>query len=556
MAEVADLLIKNGLLADPWRGTIEKSDISILDGRIYSFSVMEAREVVDAEGSYVSCGLIESHLHVEGLHLLPQHHAAAFLARGTTTIVTDLHEIANAGGLGAIEWYLSLMENIPLDLFVMAPSCVPSSKHESGGGTIGIEELRRLKALDNVIGLGEVMDIEGVLGREPEVMAKIELFRGMPIDGHAPGLVGRTFDRYCSAGIHSDHETSSADEGEEKLRKGMHLFLREGSAAKDLTALGCLVRPGNLNRLSLCTDDLSARDLFETGHLDQLIGRLVRSGVPLLDALKLATVNPALYFNLSDRNALALGRRADIIIFDMEEDLRVRTTVKDGKVVFPRKKKEQEQEIQARNPVSHMKVRGISPDDLRKQAKGAKIRVIGVSDGSIVTVDLVRPIRTKEGYLVSDPDNDVIFAYVFDRYRAEETFGFGFVHGFEIKRGAIGSTYAHDSHNLMVVGDNIEDIYTVIQTLKDCRGGMAASHDGVCLVVPMPYFGIISHLDSQAYLKKESEMGSLVRRMGIRLKNPFFQMSFLSLPVIPQLRLTTKGLFHVPTSTFVPANHD
>lgn len=556
MGQIVDLLIKNGLLADPWRETIEKTDVSIADGKIYSFSPMEAREVIDADGLYLSCGFIESHLHVEGLHLLPQHYAGAFLGRGTTTIVTDLHEIANAGGVEGIEWYLSLIEKIPLDLFIMAPSCVPSSKYEQGGGSIGVEELRRLKALDKVIGLGEVMDLEGVLGREPEVMAKIGLFEGKPIDGHAPGLLGQTLDRYCSAGIHSDHETSSADEGEEKLRRGMHLFLREGSAAKDLAALTPLVSARNLNRLSLCTDDLSARDLFETGHLDRLIGRLVRSGVPLLDALKLATVNPARYFNLSDRNAFALGRKADIVIFDMKEDLRVRTTIKDGKVVFPGDGKTQEQESHARTPSCGMNVRDISPDDLRRPVRGSKIRVIGVTEGSIVTEDLVRPSRAEKGYLAADPDGDVAFAYVIDRYRSEAAFGFGFVHGFGIRKGAIGSTYAHDSHNLIVVGDNIDDIYAIIQTLKGCGGGIAASHDGVALAVPMPYYGIISGLDSQAYLERESEMNSLVRRMGIRLGNPFFQISFLSLPVIPQLRLTTKGLFHVPTSTIVPANHD
>jgi len=556
MSRTADLLIRNGLLADPWRGTIEKRDVSVLDGRIYSFEPIDAREVIDADGSYVSCGFIESHLHVEGLHLLPDQYAHAFLAHGTTTVVTDLHEIANVGGTAAIDWYLSLIEAIPLDLFVMAPSCVPSSRHEQGGARIGVEELRRLKALSRVIGLGEVMDLEGVLGRDKDVMDKIGLFRGRPIDGHAPGLVGFDLDRYCSAGIYSDHETSNIDEGKEKLRRGMHLFIREGSAAKDLSALAPLIRPENLSRLSLCTDDLSARDLFEAGHLDRLIGLLIRAGVSLLDGLRLVTSNPAVYFNLNDRNALALGRKADIVIFDQAEDVRVRTTIKDGKVVYPRKDLAEGHETRVAAPEAVMKVRALSREDLRRPARGPKVRAMGVSDGSIVTEDLVFPSRVERGHLCPDHDRDVIYAYVFDRYGAEESFGFGLAHGFGIREGAIGSTYAHDSHNLIVVGDNIEDAFTVIQVLRDCGGGMAACRGGRTAVLPMPCFGIISRLDSRTYLERESEIDSLVREMGVRLKNPFFQMSFLSLPVIPQLRLTTKGLFHVTTSSIVPANHD
>lgn len=556
MSRTADLVIKNGLLIDPWKGMIEKTDVSVVDGRIYSFSPMEAREVIDAEGSYVSSGFIESHLHVEGLHLLPEQYFRAFLAHGTTTIVTDLHEIANTGGMAAIKWYLSLIEKIPLDLFIMAPSCVPSSAHEHGGGKIGLGELRQLKTFANVIGLGEVMDLEGVFGREKDVMTRIALFCRKPIDGHAPGLTGSLLDRYCAAGIYSDHETSSTEEGKEKLRRGMHLFLREGSVAKNLAALIPLISSENLNRLSLCTDDLSARDLFETGHLDRLIGRLIRYGVSLLDALRLVTVNPALYFNLNDRNALALGRKADIAIFDIGEEIRIRTTIKNGKVVYPIGDAAEEQEAQGAAPNTTMNIRRLSPEDLRRRATGSKIRAIGVSDGSIVTEDLTRPTHEASGRLIADHENDLIFAYVFDRYRAEDAFGFGFVHGFGIKEGAIGSTYAHDSHNLIVVGDNLEDIHGVIQILRGCGGGMAASHRGTSLAVPMPYFGIISHLDSRTFLRKESEIDGLVRAMGVRLENPFFQMSFLSLPVIPQLRLTTKGLFHVPTSAIVPANYD
>lgn len=451
----------------------------------------------------------------------------------------------------------------------MAPSCVPSSRFEIGAGPIGLGEMRRLKTKRRVIGLGEVMDLEGVILRRKRVMNKIDLFEGRPVDGHAPGLLGRDLDMYMSAGIFSDHETTRLEEGEEKLLRGMHLFLREGSVARNLDSLLPLIRPENLSRLSLCTDDLSARDLYETGHLDRLVSRLVRSGIPLLDGLKLVTSSPALYFNLNDRNAPTVGRKADLVVFDRPDDMRVLVTIKAGEVVY--REGEFLESVESIGPIGssghrgkndeggrtgRLKVAPFSMEDLRQKAKGGTIRVMGVNEGTIVTDDLNAEARVEKGYLAADPGRNIVFAYAFDRYREEKTYGFGFVKGFSLKDGAMGTTYAHDSHNLIVVGDSIEDIHEVLETLKDCGGGVAASHKGTTMCLPMPYFGIISRLTARSFLDKESELEGLVRKMGVRLKSPFFQMSFLSLPVIPHLRLTTKGLFHVPTSRHVQANHD
>ncbi|OPY69581.1 MAG: Adenine deaminase [Syntrophorhabdaceae bacterium PtaU1.Bin034] len=553
----ADLLITNGLLVDPARETVERTDLAIKDGKILSFSPKDADEVFDARGSYISCGFIESHLHLEGLHLLPEYYFRAFLAHGTTTVITDLHEIANAGGMKGIEWYLSLTDRIPLDIFVMAPSCVPSSRFELGAGELGPEELSRLRNRRSVIGLGEVMDLEGVITRRKDVMEKIKVFEGRPIDGHAPGLVGDGLDLYMSAGIFSDHETTGLEEGEEKLRRGMHLFLREGTVSKDLKQLLPLVRPRNLSSLSLCTDDLSARDLFETGHLDRLVSRLVTSGVSPVDALKLVTRNPASYFNLNDRNALAVGKKADLVIFDRPETMRVSATLKEGRIVFREGDDIFENGNGSKSRTQKaMNVAPFSIEDLRQKARGGKVRVIGVRESTILMEDLTRHARIENGYLVADHEQDIVFAYVFDRYRAERTYGFGFVNGFSLKDGALGTTYAHDSHNLIVVGDNIEDIHEVLQILRKCGGGMAAVCKGAKAFLPMSYFGIISPLDARSFLEREAELQALVLKMGVRLKNPFFQMSFISLPVIPHLRLTTKGLFHVVTARHVSANHD
>jgi len=409
-----------------------------------------------------------------------------------------------------------------------------------------------------VLGLGEVMDVEAVVARRKGVMGKIALFEGGPVDGHAPGLTGGRLDLYMSAGIYSDHETTRVEEGEEKLRRGMHLFLREGSVAKDLKALLPLVRSDTLANLSLCTDDLSARDLYETGHLDRLVARLVRSGISPFHALGLVTRTPALYFNLSDRNAPALGRKADLVLFDDPARMRVLATVKAGKVIF-REGEGVGTAIQGVRgsppPRQGLKLAPFRKEDLRRRAKGGNIRVVAVREGTILTEEVSGEARIEEGYLACDHERDIVFAYVFDRYRAETVYGFGFVTGFSLRRGALGTTYAHDSHNLVILGDNPEDIYGVRELLRACGGGMAASHRGSALAVPMPYFGIISDLDAAAFLNKEAELDRLVRKIGVRLKNPFFQMSFLSLPVIPEVRLTTKGLFHVGTARYVEPNY-
>ena len=495
---------------------------------------------------------------MEGLHLLPDHFFEAFLRHGTTTIITDLHEIANAGGMAGLLWYLSRIDHVPLDLFVMAPSCVPSSPYELGAAKLGVGELRRLRGMRRVLGLGEVMDVEAVVARRKGVMGKIALFEGRPVDGHAPGLTGARLDLYMSAGIHSDHETTSLEEGEEKLRRGMHLFLREGSVAKDLEALLPLVRPGTLGNLSLCTDDLSARDLHETGHLDRLVARLVRSGISPFRALSLVTRTPALYFNLNDRNAPALGRKADLVLFDDPVHMRILATVKAGKVVSREGEGTGAGARGARGslpPRRGLKLAPLRKEDLRRRAKGENIRVMAVREETILVEEVNAKARIEEGYLACDRERDIIFAYVFDRYRAETTYGFGFVTGFSLRHGALGTTYAHDSHNLVILGDNPEDIYGVRELLRACGGGMAASRKGSALAVPLPCFGIISDLEAQAFLKKEAELDRLVRKMGVGLKNPFFQMSFLSLPVIPQVRLTTKGLFHVGTARYVESNY-
>jgi adenine deaminase len=427
--------------------------------------------------------------------------------------------------------------------------------------------------MKNVIGLGEVMDIEGVSRRRPDLMKKIGLFEGMPVDGHAPGLREGDLDLYMSAGIHSDHETASTDEGEEKLIRGMHLFVREGSAARDLDALAPLIRSEHLSRLSLCTDDLSVRDLFERGHLDALVSRLVRRGLPVTDALRLVTCNPALYFNLSDRNAPALGRKADLVIFERPEDMKVRATVKNGRIVYadgswvrriaggtpgegkPSTGRNIAEPAEGIAP-SAMKVFPFTAEDFRQKATGRNVRVIGITDGSIITEDLSLEASIDEGYYCANPESDILLAYVFDRYRGARSFGFGFVRGFALKNGAIGATYAHDSHNLVIVGDNNEDIYRVFTCLSGCGGGLAASAGGRTSCIPMPHFGMISHLDAPALLAKETELDDTVRQMGTRLRNPFFNLSFLSLPVIPSLRLTAGGLFYVPGSAFVPVSND
>ena len=451
--------------------------------------------------------------------------------------------------------YLRLLETISLDVYVMAPSCVPSCRFEKGAGVLGVKELTWLRGHKRVIGLGEMMDIEGVLGRKKSVMRKIDLFAGKPIDGHAPTLSGDALRSYIAAGIHSDHETTTLKETREKLALGMHLFLRQGSVSKDLGTLLPLIKESYLPQLSLCTDDLSVRDLFEQGHLDLLVRQLVRAGLPLAQALRLVTVSPAGYFNLDDRKGLDLGRKADLVIFEDPRDIRVRMTIKNGRVVYRGEKRPHKGRALTKAPPSRMKVARFSLEDLRQKAMGHTIHVIGVREGTLLSEHRVAGARIENGYLLPDPDRDIVYAYAFDRYRGEKRYGFGFVQGFSLRGGAIGTTYAHDSHSLVIVGDNLTDVFAVLTRLTEENGGMALSRHGRLFEhIPMPFYGIISDCDGREYMRKEKRMDKALERMGVTLTNPFFQMSFLSLPVIPALRLTTRGLFDVTRQRHIPAS--
>jgi adenine deaminase len=503
----------------------------------------------------VAPGLIDSHLHLEGLHLLPGAYANAFLAHGATTIVTDLHEIANAGGFEGVIWYLNLLRHLPIDVFVMAPSSVPSCPFEQGAGVIGLKELRRLKKMSRVIGLGEVMNIPGVQNRDRDVISKIRLFSGGPIDGHAPQLRGRNLTQYLSAGICSDHETTDLKEGEDKLRQGMRLFLRMGSASKDLERLLPLIKRRWAPLLSLCTDDLSAADLAAHGHIDLLIRYLIERGVSLLNALKLATVNAADYFCLVDRNRMGVGKKADLIVFDGPKALQIKMVIKNGQIAYREGDTLWPEPSPVNAPLIDSRIADFQMDDLPQRSKGERIHVIGVNGGTLITSHLVENARGKDGFLTVDHDNGLCFAYAFDRYEANRRFGFGFVRGFSIHGGAIGSTYAHDSHNMVIIGDNVADIFEALNCLKREKGGMVAARGGhIEAFIPMPYYGIISGLPGDEFLRREAGLRESMSKMGINQGNAFFQLSFLSLPVIPALRLTVNGLFDVNAEQYIEAN--
>lgn len=542
-------------MIDPFRGTVERKDLAVKDGKIFSFHSMPAAKIIDLSGLYVGPGLIDSHLHLEGLHLLPGAYAHAFLAHGTTTVITDLHEIANAGGVEGVRWYLDLLKHLPVDVFVMAPSCVPSCPFEQGAGVMGIKELRRLKGMSGVIGLGEVMDVPGVRRRDHAIMRKIELFSGKPIDGHAPRLRGPGLVQYLSAGICSDHETTGLDEAKEKLRAGIHLFLRMGSASKDLRRLLPLIEPHALPSLSLCTDDLSTVDLSRHGHIDSLIRYLIEQGVSLMDSLKLATVNAASYFCLVDRNRIGVGKKADLAVFDGPDKMRIKMTIKDGRIAYREGDVLWPPPGAVKSPTIENRIADFEMRDLLQRARGGRIHVIVVEEGTLITNHAVEDARIKNGVLTADPDDGLCLAYAFDRYRGDQRFGFGFVRGFSIRGGAIGTTYAHDSHNMLIVGDNAADAFEVFNCLKRGGGGMATARKGrIEAFIPMSYYGIITDLTGDEFLQREADLKESTIRMGMDRQDAFFQLSFLSLPVIPDLRLTTNGLFDVGKSRYIQAN--
>lgn len=539
----AELLFKNAKLVNVLSGEIHPANIAVEDGRIIGLGDYRARKTIDLHGAYLAPSLIDGHFHIESSMLTAPELARAVVPHGTGAMVIDPHEYANVLGLGGIRYVLESTRNLALDFFIMLPSCVPATHLETAGARLTADDLKLMIADERVAGVAELMNFPGVyLGTKSE-LAKIQIGKGKAIDGHAPGLRGKNLNAYALAGIRSDHESVEIGEAREKLRLGLHLLLREGSTERNLEALIPLINSYNAQNCSFATDDKLAGDLVNEGHIDHCVRKSIKLGLPPITALQIATINTARHYRLHNLGAIAPRFWADFIVFDSLKNFQVRQTYKKGVLVAEQGKFTGKKSRPTPLPRSTMNLR-YSPDDFVVKAGGTKkIRVIKIVPQQIVTTELIVTPKVLNGRIVADIARDILKIVVVERHRATGNVGAGFVRGFKLKGGAIGSTVAHDAHNVIVAGTNDEDILQAIRELERLQGGQIAVANGeVKAELPLPIAGLVSNQPLPKAMKLIDDLNAAAHALGCDLAAPFMTLSFLALSPIPALKLTDQGL--------------
>ncbi len=547
----ADIVLGNGQVVDVFTGEVRRADVAIKQGRIAGVGdgYKRARAFIDVNGLFVAPGFIDGHIHIESSLLSVSEFVRLCLVHGTTAVVCDPHEIANVLGVRGVEYILKASEGMPFDVFVMAPSCVPATGMESSGAKIDAEAIARLLKHRRVIGLAEVMNYPAVVLGDEEILSKLQVAQGAGrvIDGHAPGLSGALLQAYAGAGIGSDHECVGPREAREKMRAGMKIFIREGSAAHNLDALLRLVNDFSLRRCCLVSDDRHPQDLLLEGHLNAVLRRAVALGLNPVAAIQLVTLNPAEHFRLDKRGAVAPGFIADLVVLESLNTMRVRMVLKQGKVVV------REGRVLVKLPVvkdkrvmGTVRLRKMSVKDFAIKAEGDLCNVIRVVPGQIITEKHIQKPTVSNGYVIADTERDLLKVVVIERHKATGRMGKGLVAGFGLKKGALGTTVAHDAHNMIIVGTNDKDMLFAARALERMGGGYVAVADGkVRAGLALPIGGLMSDKPAEEVVSNIRKLLEKAHIWGSRLENPFITLSFLALPVVPELKLTDWGLIDV-----------
>ena len=547
----ADFLLTGARIVDVFEGMVEEGSVAVSGGRIAGFGDRPAKESIDLRGAYLCPGFIDGHVHIESSMVSLSEYARAVVPAGTTAVVTDYHEIANVLGIEGILYMMRSSRGLPLDVFVMLPSCVPATPMETAGAILEAADLVPLLGEEAVIGLGEVMNFPGVINADHAVMAKIAACSGLPIDGHAPGLTGRELDAYIAAGVESDHECVSAEEAAEKLAKGMFIYIREGSTARNLETLLPIVNLANAGRCIFVDDDRQPKDLLDEGHMDFILRKAVRSGLDPITALRMVTINTAQRFGLRDRGGIVPGWRADLVVLEDLEAFKVLQVYKGGERVvedgafMP--------DVPPGLPApGAMNIAWEKMEGIEVQAAGAEMRIIEVIPDQIITRRATAKPTVEEGRVVCDISRDVLKICVFERHRGSGNVGVGFIRGFGLREGALASTVAHDSHNLMVVGVSDSDILAAARAVERMGGGQVVVIGGeVVAELPLDVAGLMSTLPLRDVRDRVKGLQEAARRVGCMLADPFMTLSFMALPVIPELKMTDRGLFDVGTFSHV-----
>jgi len=552
----ADLLIKNTQVVNVFSGKIFTADVAITEKYIAGIGDYQTgKQIIDAKNLYLIPGLMDAHIHLESTLLTPSAFARAVIPHGTTSIFIDPHEIANVLGIKGINYMLKATENLPLNVFILVPSCVPATNLETSGASITAEKIAKLLQHPRVVGLAEMMNFPGVINADKTVLGKIMATHATQkvIDGHAPLLTGKMLQAYIGVGIDSDHETTQLNEAIEKLEAGMWLMLRQGTAAKNLLTLLPAVNSFTVHRCLLCCDDKEPTDLQKQGHIDHLIKLAIKAGINPIWAIKMATINCAQRFGIKRLGAIAPGYRADLVLVKNLKDFQIETVIKNGKVIFEEGTLKVSLSPYIEPEVTNtVHLKDISPDDFRILVQGKKVRVIGLLPDQIITKHLIKEAKKEGDEILADPEQDIIKIAVIERHHATGNIGLGLVSGLGLKKGAIASSVSHDSHNIVVAGVNNQDMYIAVKAVEKMQGGFfLVENEMVKAGLALPIAGLISPLSAQEVGFHMKTLCQEAKNLGISLPNPFLTLSFVALPVIPELRLTDKGLVDVNKFEFV-----
>ncbi len=548
----ADLVFRNARVVNVLTGEIHEETVGVSGDRVLGFGPYRAADPaneIDLRGAFLAPAFWDAHIHVESTMTTPPVFARLAAAHGTAAVVTDPHEIANVRGAEGLEAFLASAEGLPVEFHVMLPSCVPATHLETAGAALGAEELAAFYGRKNVLGLAEMMNVPGFLFGDPGVRAKVEdaASRGLPIDGHSPLLTGLDLNAYVGAGIRTDHECLGREEAAEKSRRGMSIWIREGTAAKNLEDLLPLVTAASSERFAFATDDRHPWDLLAHGHVDHHVRRAIALGLDPVLAFRLASLSAARHYGFRDRGAIAPGFRADLITLESLDDVRPDLVVLGGRRVARGGRLLVEVPSRGISEGPSFRVDGFDASRLRLPASpGAHVRVIEVHPGSLATGSGRAEALVVDGSAAADPSRDLAKLAVVERHRGTGNVGVSFARGFGLARGAIASSVAHDSHNVVVAGCDDASMETAVRRAAEIGGGIVVAHGAQVLAeVPLPVAGLMSNASLEEVDAAERRANEATRALGTAVDHPFMTLAFLALPVIPELKLTDKGLVDV-----------
>ena len=545
----ADLVLKNCKIVNVFTSKIEQGDIAITDGTIVGIGKYEGVKEIDVLNRFVAPGFIDGHVHIESSMLTPPQFAKIIVPKGTTTIIADPHEIANVSGVEGIKYMIFSSIFGPLNVHMMIPSCVPATAFETSGAIISASEVKKIKDAKGVLGLGEVMNYPGVIFGDPEVHKKLEYMDGCVMDGHAPSVTGKQLNAYKLSGILTDHECTTPEELEEKVARGMYIHLREGSATRNVAALSKAVTKENSRRLIFCTDDKHSEDISKEGHINANIKLAIENGVDPITAIQMATLNTADCYNLEKVGAIAPGYDADLVIFNSLEEIDIDEVFIKGELVSKGNKALFDPVLYTNGFVTDT-VNILNSDKVSFDIvlKNNQVKVIQLIEKNVTTTKVIREVKTENGIYKNDGNVDILKLAVVERHHQTGNVGLGFVEGYGLKNGAVAMTISHDSHNLIIIGDNDKDMKIAMKEIERIQGGIALVNNGeVVDSIRLEVAGLMTNTEVKIIEKKLKFMDDKARAMGVKdeVDDAFLSLAFMSLPVIPELKLTDKGLFDV-----------